>query len=200
MIIAILFFVTLASIPTPVVAVRESILTTSGVYWFSDNSQVSGAISHISTNEWGARATLSTSGLTPNDVVTLWWVIFNHPEHCEHGTGEIRCGEGDLFVPEVEASVQYAAGKRVTGGSAFFTSFSSTDDTSGAILGDWGLHHPLSADIHLVVRSHGQLIPELLGSQLTTFGGGCNNVPEGTGEPGPNTCVDLQYAVHEQVE
>lgn len=38
------------------------------------------------------------------------------------------------------------------------------------------------AGIHLIVRDHSPIIPELLHEQLSTFGGGCNNAPPGIAE------------------
>ena len=60
--------------------------------------------------------TLHTSGLPAGDAVTIWWVVFNHPEACSHGALGLRCGERDFAEPAVDASVLYAAGQVIGGG------------------------------------------------------------------------------------
>jgi len=178
--------------------------STSDVQMLSDASIVSPDGSHLTRFDNGVFVRLNTTGLTPKEVDTLWWVVFNNPENCSHGTGGFRCGEGDLPPfggdPSVQASVMYADGRIIgSSGNAHYASYLRTGDTAGALFGP-GLLNPMTADVHLVVRSHGQLIPTLVGEQLHTFGGGCNNpdIPPGTGTPGHNTCIDLQFAVHEQ--
>lgn len=86
-------------------------------------------------------------------------------------------------------------------GKASFGSHLSAGNTKGCQTGlpcGEGLTNPMGADIHLIVRDHGPIIPELLHEQISTFGGGCINAPPGTGKPGPNTCEDLQFSVHEK--
>lgn len=177
--------------------------STTNVYMLSDGSAVPGAWSKLTRNDSGVSATIHTSKLPAGHAVTVWWVVFNHPEHCTHGSGTALCGAGDLLLlggdPQVEGTVLYAAG-HVIGGSGVgnYGAHLSVGDTSGVLLGVGpGLTNPQGAEIHLVVRSHGPAIPELVEEQISTFGAGCNNVPPGTGTPGPNTCVDLQFAVHE---
>ncbi len=124
--------------------------------------------------------------------------IFNHPEYCTHGVLGFRCGEGDLEEQNVSASVLYADGKVIRSGRPIsFSGRLMVNDTRGALFGP-GLTNPKGADIHFVVHSHGKIIKGLTREMTHTFGGGCNNAPEGTGTPGPNTCVDLQFSVHEQ--
>jgi hypothetical protein len=69
-------------------------------------------------------------------------------------------------------------------------------DISQALWGT-GLTNPLGADVHLIVHSHGPAIPKTIASMIHSFGGGCSNVPPGTGAPGPNECVDLQFSAYE---
>lgn len=134
----------------------------------------------------------SASALTSNHVVTMWWVVFNNPAAC----GTSPCGDADLGVPEVEASVLYASGTIASGNidfiSALFESSSSVFDVDGntSVIGGPGLVASRDAEIHLVVRDHGPAIPGLVDQQLTEFiDPGCSDVG------GPNTCVDTQYAV-----
>lgn len=166
----------------------------TNVYMLSDGPVVTGASSKLTRNDSGVSTTIHTSKLPAGHAVTVWWVVFNHPEHCTHGSGAAHCGPGDLLLlggdPAVEGTVLYAAG-HVIGGSGVgnYGAHLSVGDTSGVLLGAGpGLTNPRGAEIHLVVRSHGPAIPRLVAEQISTFGAGCNNVPPGTGTPGPNTC------------
>lgn len=181
--------------------------TTSAVIWLPETawagSTVPGAVSSLATYDEGASMALTTSGLTPGHTVTIWWVIFNHPEHCNHGQAPARCGEGDLLIAGGDEAVEgtaLAATGHVIGpaGSGHFDAYLAVGDTSRVVGSGPGLTNPLGAEIHFVVRDHGPMQTGLLGEQLTTFGGGCNNAPEGPGEPGDFACVNLQFAAHLQ--
>lgn len=163
--------------------------STNVVQRFSDGSVVPGSWSRLVTNNAGASMTLHTTELTPGHAVTIWWVIFNKPENCEHGEGPYRCGAGDLppFGGDDSAmtSVVYAAGHVMGQGNDNWAGHLSTGDTKGALWGP-GLVDPLSADVHLIVHDHGQALPEMTDDMIHNFGF-CN--PD---------CVDLQFSVHEQ--
>jgi hypothetical protein len=139
-------------------------------------------------------------------AVTVWWVIFNNPEECAGQPGSpFRCAEADLFDPAVEASVQYAGG-HVVGNSGRYTvgSYLSEGDTTNCPFEAFGegflcagLIDARQADVHLVVRSHGPVLTEFMPSQIKSFDAACTpESSEGLGD-GPNTCADLQFAVHE---
>jgi hypothetical protein len=162
----------------------------SDVRRFSDGSAVPGAWSALVTNSAGASMTLHTTGLTPGDAVTVWWVIFNAPQNCTHGEGPYRCGPGDLPPyggdGSAQPSVLYATGHVIGGtGTANFGAHLSVDATSGALFGP-GLTNPLGADIHLVLHDHGPVDPAIVADEVHSFGV-CNLV-----------CTDAQFSVHEQ--
>ena len=48
-----------------------------------------------------------------------------------------------------------------------------------------GLTDSFEAEIHLIARTHGEVIPGVVQQQITTFNGGCP----------PNDCLDVQFAV-----
>ena len=175
-----------AAIAGPVVA-RSGHNSTS-VHLFSDGSVVSGASSSLVRNGAGARFGVSTSGLEPGHAVTVWWVIFNEPENCLHGHDGVACGAGDLppFGGDDSAvtSVLYAAGN-VTGGSGRVTlsGHLSVGDTDGALWGP-GLIDPWGAEIHLVVRDHGEKAPGQTDDAIHDFG---TCTPE---------CTAVQFAIH----
>ncbi|MGH9010427.1 MAG: hypothetical protein ACRDYF_11375 [Acidimicrobiia bacterium] len=153
----------------------------------------------LSTDEAGAATTMHTTGLEPGSAYTLWWVIFNHPERCLTGHAGLRCGPPDLFNPEVDASMLFAAGAVVgEPGEATFESYRAQGDTSGAVVLPVmknpapGLTAPRTAEIHLVVRNHGPARPGYVEEQTTTMNGGCD-----VGQPN-FPCRDEQYAAFVQ--
>jgi hypothetical protein len=136
-------------------------------------------------------ATMSTSGLAPGSVVSLWWVFFNNPNACAGPS----CVVSDLFNPAVNASL-HSAGAALVGLDGRFTiaGFRAVGDTTGGhILPGMpdpspGLVNAKGATVHLVVRSHGAALSEQgLADQLTLFNGGCP----------PNVCANLQFAAFE---
>jgi hypothetical protein len=176
--------------------------STSDVWWFATGKAVDGASSKLVRTGSGVSLSLRTRELAAGDAVTVWWVVFNHPDQCEGEAGSpLRCAEADLFNPDVSASVQYAGG-HVVGGSGRYAvgSHLSEGSTAGCALGDLlctGLIDARRADVHLVVRTHGPALTEFLPRQFNSFGAACGNVEPRFGGGGPNTCEDLQFAAHE---
>ncbi len=77
---------------------RDKMLSDSNVYRFADASVVEGASSTLARTKNGITATIQTDDLKAGNAYTLWWVIFNNPEKCEHAIpGMSNCGEGDVF-------------------------------------------------------------------------------------------------------
>jgi hypothetical protein len=185
---------TVASAPVQAAAQRDS----TAVRSFADTTVVGS--STLIRNAGSIQMTLGTSDVPSGHVVTVWWVIFNHPEFCQFGepanasTGfaGTRCGAGDLgIVPgltpdaRVDPLVTYAAG-HVTGtsGTASYGSYLSTGAPKGQVLIGSAFTNPLGADVHLVVHDHDG-IANLgnIGEEIHSFG----SVPG----------VDLAFAAHE---
>lgn len=180
-VIAILIMI---SVISPVFASAQR--DVSPVRLFSDGSMVLDSSSSLVRTDSGAAMTLQTSGLNPGNAITVWWVIFNYPEFCSSGMFGLRCGEADLFNPDVVGSVMHASG-HVIGGSGignFGGSIKVGTPTKFVAFGP-GLINPLGADIHLVVLDHGQVDPSLMPDQIHTVNV-CNPV-----------CTDVQFAAHE---
>ncbi|MCH7625957.1 MAG: hypothetical protein IIC83_08550 [Chloroflexi bacterium] len=179
-----------------------------GVHRMTDASVIDATSSTLARTKNGITATLQTQELEAGDAYTLWWVIFNHPENCEHPIpGITSCGEGDVFAQplgdtDVKVSVQYAGGNIVGGtGRADFGAYLQegvTPDAPGQLVFGSGLIDSKKAEVHLVVRSHGKVFPPMEGAQLSTFGGACTaeTDPTGAGPEGPRECADVQFAAH----
>ena len=150
----------------------------------------------LSRNNEAAFATISTSGLTPETVVTLWWAIFNEPSNC----ATANCAPSDLNNPAVNGSLQFGGGQVVgLNGRADFGGYLAVGDNTGFhLLPQFplmpnpapGLVNPKGATIHLVIRTHGPASadPAILNQQLTSFGGGCS----------VNPCSNIQAALFPQ--
>ena len=58
-----------------------------------------------------------------------------------------------------------------------------------------GLTDPQGAEVHLVVRSHGERITGMVNDQINTFAGGCTAESSFGAAESPNECEDQQFAV-----
>lgn len=184
--------------------------STRTVFSLADLSPVGSA--KLVRNDHGVSVTLSTTGLVPGHVVTLWAVFFNAPQNC---VGDVtpfgsRCDVADVFNADAKPDVVYLAGRRIGGsGKATYAGRRNEGDNSGSILPTWlglpspGLIDAGTVEIHLIVHSHGPAIPGLVDEMLHSFNAGCDpvfdpalpDVPEELGTYGPNTCMDVQVAV-----
>ena len=60
--------------------------SSSAVWMFATGAAVDGASSQLVRTDEGVSLSLRTRGLPAGDAVTVWWVIFNHPESCTADT------------------------------------------------------------------------------------------------------------------
>lgn len=170
--------------------------STSNVMKIPGGMVVEGASSKLVRTDSGISMNIRTSELDPGAVHTVWWVIFNNPENCVGG-----CGPDDATRPDVNASVFYAAGT-ITGksGKAGFAAHVNQGVYPGPVDGvsvidvdGPGLLYPRTAEVHLVIRTHGEPIPGIVDGMLKSFNVGC---PASPVDPGPNTCMNVQVAIH----
>jgi hypothetical protein len=149
------------------------------------------ATSTLIRNDNGVGMTIHTIGLPADTADTVWWVIFNNPGACSHGTFGLRCGLGDLGVSAVKASVQFATGHLIgsdgVGDYGAYLREGDASDCASAALPCNGLFDARTADVHIVVRTHGAPIAGSIPDQIHSFNGGCP----------PNSCKNIQAAPHE---
>ena len=106
-------------------------------------------------------ATVSTAALQPGWIYSIWWAVFNHPEHCAL---PYRCSVADLEInggdPAIKASVFWGGGLIADADGVATTSLRlGVGKTSRELFAnsrDYGLRNLLGAELHLVLRSHGQ--------------------------------------------
>jgi hypothetical protein len=72
---------------------------------------------------------------------------------------------------------------------------------------DTKLTEPKTAEFHLAIHDHGQMIPEMAAEMRTSYRGGCTDesippyypaVAATFGKPGPNGCATIQVAIFMQ--
>lgn len=136
----------------------------------------------LSRNNHGVLGTISTSGLTPGHVITLWWAIYNNPEFCANAT----CAPPDFNNPAVNGSLQFGGATIAdAGGRVSFMGYLGVGDNNGFYLNPAfpnmpnpspGIVDTRRAQIHLAVRTHGMPNPNpvIYQQQLTSFQGGCS--------------------------
>ena len=118
----------------------------------------------------GVSFRMQTDKLTPGDVVTVWYVIFNNPGACESSP----CKGSDLGNDDADGTVMWAAGSIVGGnGTANWAGHLSEGQITvphpGFLLSGRSLKDARSAEIHLVVHSHGPARPGYINDQLRSF-------------------------------
>ena len=169
-----------------------------------------GGMSRVTRTDSGVSVQVRANQLTPGEAYTLWMVVFNYPEFC--GV-PYACFDPDIGNPWVMADVMYAAGNVVgASGNSGFAGHKAIGDNSGSIFPPLfppgieppGMLNPLGSEIHLIVHTHGPMIPEYMPDMIKTFGGGCVDpgppftglwFPE-WGAQGPNNCLSQQVGIH----
>jgi len=135
---------------------------------------IKGTVSIVHRKSDGIKVNFITRNLIPGNAYTFWFVIF---------------GE----VPGPPTST-YAGGLVVgKNGKANF----SVNKSVGEIF-----DNPLTAEIHLALRTHGPAIPGMIDEQTGTMDGGCTSgFPSGPGlHPDSDVegyCANIQVAIHE---
>jgi hypothetical protein len=154
-------------------------------------------------------ASVHVTDLDPNSAFTIWAVIFNRPEACTtNPAGPVHCSATDLAaVPNPARASAFNVGAFVTGfGNG--TANVSVHIRSGAppdgafvLFGQGGLNdngvspglhegNGFGAEVHLIIRTHGVIIPGAITAQLSVLNGGCP----------PNTCANVESAAFPRVK
>jgi hypothetical protein len=166
---------------------------------FNTTEVVPYAGARLARTDGGVSGSILSVGLPGDHAYTVWWVVFNDPSGCVAG-----CGLDDVLAAvgptandnPANIGVFYAAGHYVgVHGTGGFGASLREGDTSYCVPAGDGpfsaLCNPLvdahTADVHLVVRDHGPMIPGQLKAQISSFTGGCSAY----------ACANLQAAIFE---
>ncbi len=145
-------------------------------------NEIQGTSSTIHRNKKGITVNFKTDGLIPGNAYTLWFVVF-----------------GDAPGPPSSTN---AAGHIVGGsGKGNFSGHISVGDIFDNMK---VFNNPLTAEVHMALRTHGPAQPGMIPEQIQTINGGCTS-----GYPsGPflypdsdvvGYCANIQVAMHPSV-
>lgn len=133
----------------------------NALFSYADRSEIVDSYAHLIRVDGAVAVEIATSGLEALQPYTTWWVVFNSPTGC---TG--ACNADDIFDadgkmnpnPSAGVSVLFADGTIADAdGNANFSALLSVGDPLGQVLTGAGLVNPRNAEIHMVVRHHGEL-------------------------------------------
>lgn len=168
-------------------------------------------------DEAGVSFRIQTTGLTEGHGFTVWFFSYDNPVACLTGDGEpgTRCTGADLLNPAALGSIMWGraggfvesnalttfTGRRPANSGPCITEPALVDqeNCAGVLLGH-GLHNPMGAEIHFVLRDHGPAQEGLEEEQTSTINGGCDPATHeglpvfapGWGTPGNYACYDPQ--------
>jgi len=166
-------------------------------------------------DEGGISFKVRTTGLTKGHGYTVWFFSYDNPEACLTGDGGegTRCTIGDLLNPTALGSIMWGRagqfvkssglvsfeGRRPANSMPCLTEPVRTEESCAGVLLGHGLHNPMGAEIHFVLRDHG---PDQEGveDETSTINGGCDPATHqglpvfapGWGTPGDYACYDPQ--------
>lgn len=180
----------LAAFAAPAQADRErhraAVTTTTDMLDRASRTPVGGASWLIRENN-AVTIGVGTSGLRAGAAYTIWVAVFNRPWLCE---GE--CDSGDLGNPRVRGSLFWGTGFVAADGGPGIGGIANVSmrlrrrSFPGQSVSGNGLENVRGAEIHLIVRNHGDPIPGRTAEQLTTAAGACE----------VSGCIDEQIALH----
>jgi hypothetical protein len=176
---------------------QRPVVTVGDMYIFPNGPAIVGS-SIMTRDGSGVDATVSTTGLSPAGAYSWWWVVFNRPQYCVGG-----CGLDDLPVgatpvsngdPRVRASLLWGGGfVSDDTGAANAAARLERGAPPGEVLFGPGLWNVRGAEIHVVMRSHGEAAAGEVAEQIGSFDGGCTP-EEVSGMQCPN--ANVQFAAH----
>ena len=154
------------------------------VFWtwdfISQNTDNPVGTSNLVRTDNGISANFNTSGLTPGNAATLWFVVFNYPKECQ--AGPYKCSPLDMGDTDAKGDFLFASGHVLGNGN--FAGHLNVGDTSRSGLAEVrgcqdctpGLIEPESALVILAIHDHGPaLTGQALKGQISTFMGDCHN-------------------------
>ncbi len=143
------------------------------------HNPIEGTSSTIHRNKKGITVNFKTDGLIPGNAYTLWFVVFGDapgPPSSTHAAGHIVGGSG-----KGNFSGHLSLGDIFDNGEVF--------------------NNPLTAEVHMALRTHGPAQPGMISDQIHTIDGGCTSgFPSGPSlNPDSDVvgyCSNIQVAIH----
>lgn len=150
---------------------------------------------------FGVAMAIKSSGLTPGDVVTVWWVAIQNYQVCE----AIPCTPIETMSEGTDSDsvvTLAASGVVAEDGTISLASYLPKGKVEGNFF-DTTFHSPETAEYHLPIHNHGPLDPNIAEEMLTSFRAGCTDesLPEyypqtalSDGAKGNFSCKTVQVA------
>lgn len=190
-------------------ALAEAI--TKPMSWTPPSGETPGPIEGTSAvlekGPFGAAMAIKSSGLTPGNVVTVWWVAIQNPQNCASNPCTPVEAMGSETDTDSVASLA-AGGVVAEDGTVSLASFLPIGDVEGNFF-DTTFHSPETAEFHLPMHNHGPLDPSIAQDMLTSFRAGCSDdslppyYPEtalADGAVGGFNCKTVQAALFPQAQ
>jgi hypothetical protein len=172
--------------------VRESV-EVSDLHVFGTTDTNDGATILVRDfNDGEVHATVTSRDLAPRTAYSIWIAAFNHPKYCAQ---PYACSTSDLEIfggnPKIKASVFWGGGLVADefgyANTAFDVPTGRTSRELFAQSGDYGLQNLGGAEIHVVLRSHGEA--GVAGPVAMQIGSAMQACP-------PAGCVNAFFSVH----
>jgi hypothetical protein len=161
-----------------------------------------GAVAQLTRSDGGISFEIKSESLEPDHAYTIWLVMINEPGTC---SAQPCPGPDILQNPASDSQVIFGAGAVADAdGKATFKGEAKTGPLPSGWLPGGELKKPMTAQVHLVVNSHGPVIEGYMPDMIETYRAGCADaglpeifppVAKADGRPGPNTCQLYQIAV-----
>lgn len=184
----------------------DTTVITKPMSWTPPSGQPPGPIEGTSAvlekGSFGAAMALKTSGLTPGDVVTIWWVAVQNHQNCKANpcTPQEVMGDGDKNDVVATLAAGGIVGKD---GTISLAGYLPKGEVDGNFFSTT-FHSPETAEYHLPMHNHGPLDPNIAEEMLTSFRAGCTDeslppfYPESAkadGQKGTFDCKTVQVSM-----
>lgn len=150
---------------------------TKPMSWTPPSGQTPGPIDGTSAilekGPFGAAMAIKSSGLTPGDVVTVWWVAIQNHQNCEANPCTPKEAMGNGMENDVVVSLA-VGGVVAEDGTISLASFLPVGEVDGNFF-DTTFHSPETAEFHLPMHNHGPLVPDIAEDMLNSFRAGCSD-------------------------
>jgi len=134
---------------------------------------IEGTSAVLEKGPFGAAMAIKSSGLTPGNVVTIWWVAIQKPENCKANPCSPKDAMGNGMENDVVAKLA-AGGVVAEDGTISLASYLPAGNVDGNFF-DTTFHSPETAEYHLPMHNHGPLDPEIADEMLSSFRAGCSD-------------------------
>ena len=153
----------LAIISVPVTALADATFQSVDVLDVSSGMAVGGAAT-LTRDEDSVEVRLTMSGLDTDASYSVWFVVFNVPAAC---TGS-PCSVADSADPDVELAVANVGGF-VTGadGTGYMAGELEEGSLPKGLAGFGTFDEPFTSEIHMVIQTHGDIIPGMVDQQIS---------------------------------